>query len=284
MQGTNSEIGYSINCSDSGTCKYDEQIVPKTSIYLPTSSEVAVASGAPTLLIHTSQWPHQKETCLNERKVKHTYSKLTPNTRCPDDTPANNIERHTLMEPWQKRIVGPPPPLNLIPDDRYAFSDESIALRKPHPDEGVSGSNFHDVQIFKKGSKSQELKQRLQNVLCKPNYCSLLDVPESAMTLSEACKRAMRWQAQALAFSTEKPGYVIFNRLDKVSSHFISRPDIIAHFVKDTDLKFKLNNREHNRPTLTTEELLHLTKCVIDYRDNIYHDVLNNLKNILITT
>ncbi len=270
IQGINSQLGYSINCSESETQRSDEQVIPRTGVFLPASSEMAIVPKVSPLSIQVHLLAYQKKSPVHDRKTTLASSEVILKTEPPDS-----------LKPWQKKRDDSPPPLGLIPDDRYTFSDESIMFRKAIPSgNNTDHSGFHDVEILKKGGDHKKLKQRLYSVLSRPNYCRGLESSEPAVELSEACKRAMRWQAQALAFSTDKPGYIIFNRLDKIRSHFISRPDIIAEFVNNPTLADKLNTQGSNRPGLSEDELFCLNESVIKLCENIYLDVLDNIKTI----
>ena len=279
IQGTNSEPGYSEDCSEANTFTHSEQVIPKTSVYLPTSSEITVAQVSHSLSLTTLPPARPKNTNIHVRNTEHICSKL-PLGMSSSNEASSDSSKPPAPKTCTKKKTGPPPPLNWVPDDRYAFSEESIKLRKLPPSQETDHLWFHDVKVLKSGSEIPELKKRLESALCKPNYCKVPETLEPAAKLSEACKRAMRWQAQALAFSAEKPGYVIINRRDKARSHFVSRPDIIAQFVGDPTLEKKINERNLKRPDLTDEELAHLNKCVIAYYKNVYTDVSSNLKTI----
>ncbi|MTI12526.1 hypothetical protein [Sansalvadorimonas verongulae] len=86
---------------------------------------------------------------------------------------------------------------------------------------------------------------------------------------SEACKRAMRWQAQAIALSSDRPDYLIINQSDKLMSHFINRPDLIQRYVFDQGLKEKLISSRYPRAQLTKHEGYLLEESAVRYRDRI---------------
>ncbi|MTI12527.1 hypothetical protein [Sansalvadorimonas verongulae] len=86
---------------------------------------------------------------------------------------------------------------------------------------------------------------------------------------SEACKRAMRWQAQAIAFSSDRPDYLIINQPDKIMSHFANRPDLIQRYVFDQGLKEKLISSRYPRAQLTKHEGYLLEEFAGQYRGRI---------------
>ena len=162
------------------------------------------------------------------------------------------------------------PVMQIVPDD-FTFSGQKVPRVQV-----ISHEEKRYLETYKvlKHMDGRQVRHRMLEAINNPYRWFAVKLSENVGMMSDATKRAMLWQAESIALSSDRPGAVLLNRNDRLFSHFMSCPEILTHYLQDKELANKLSLRKVER--LSDSELNTIGVGYYQYRDEIGEFITQN--------
>ena len=149
------------------------------------------------------------------------------------------------------------------PKDDYAFTVQGFNRSiEQLPDDALT------PRLVREPPDNEEmvLEDRITRVLDNPFRSYLTDTPIGPTRHTEASKRAMLWQAQAIAMSSDRPNSLILNRMDKLTSYMMNHQEVLWEFINDDALVNKLLTQWDAPVCYSANERLTIREALMQYR------------------